>query len=64
VGRRPGAALDHNTVLASTRAAADSGKVLPIGKPVGNVAEAMKGAAKVVKPSTSHRCRRTRRWSR
>ncbi len=45
----PGAALDHNTVLASTRAAADSGKVLPIGKPVGNVAEAMKGAAKVVK---------------
>jgi len=44
-----GAALDHNTVLASTRAAADSGKVLPIGKPVGNVAEAMKGAAKVVK---------------
>lgn len=45
----PGAALDHNTVLASTRAAADSGKVLPIGKPVGNVAEAMKSAAKVVK---------------
>ncbi|MDP1655090.1 MAG: xanthine dehydrogenase family protein molybdopterin-binding subunit [Hylemonella sp.] len=45
----PGAALDHNTVLASTRAAADSGKVLPIGKPVGHVAEAMKGAAKVVK---------------
>jgi len=45
----PGAALDHNTVLASTRAAADSGKVLPIGKPMGNVAEAMKGAAKVVK---------------
>lgn len=45
----PGAALDHNTVLASTRAAADTGKVLPIGKPVGHVAEAMKGAAKVVK---------------
>lgn len=45
----PGATLDHNTVLASTRAAADTGKVLPIGKPVGHVAEAMKGAAKVVK---------------
>lgn len=44
-----GAALDHNKVLASTRAAADSGKVLPIGKPMGNVAEAMKGAAKVLK---------------
>jgi isoquinoline 1-oxidoreductase beta subunit len=44
-----GAALDHNTVLASTRAAADSGKVLPIGKPTGNVADAMKGAAKVLK---------------
>lgn len=44
-----GAALDHNKVLASTRAAADSGKVLPIGKPTGNVAEAMKGAAKVLK---------------
>ncbi len=45
----PGAALDHHKVLASTRAAAESGKVLPIGKPVGNVAEAMKGAAKVLK---------------
>jgi isoquinoline 1-oxidoreductase beta subunit len=44
-----GAALDHSKVLASTRAAADSGKVLPIGKPMGNVAEAMKGAAKVLK---------------
>lgn len=44
----PGAALDHHKVLASTRAAAESGKVLPIGK-VGNAAEAMKGAAKVVK---------------
>lgn len=44
----PGAALDHNTVLASTRAAADTAKVLPIGK-VGNAAEAMKGAAKVIK---------------
>lgn len=45
----PGAALDHKAVLGSTRAAADSGKVLVIGKPVGNVAEAMKGAARVVK---------------
>lgn len=44
-----GAALDHNVVLASTRAAADSAKVLPIGKPVGNVADAMKGAAKTLK---------------
>jgi isoquinoline 1-oxidoreductase beta subunit len=43
-----GAALDHNVVLASTRAAAASAKVLPIGKPVGNVAEAMKGAARTV----------------
>ncbi len=43
-----GAALDHMSVLASTRAAAASGKVLPIAKPTGNVAEAMKGAAKVM----------------
>lgn len=45
----PGAALDHHKVLASTRAAADTAKVLPIGKPVGNAAEAMKGAARVLK---------------
>jgi len=44
----PGATLDHKAVLASTRAAADSGKVLPIGKPTGNVAEAMKSAVKVM----------------
>jgi isoquinoline 1-oxidoreductase beta subunit len=44
-----GAALDHNVVLATTRAAAANGKVLPIGKPAGNVAEAMKGAAKTLK---------------
>jgi isoquinoline 1-oxidoreductase beta subunit len=44
-----GTKLDHNTVLASTRAAAESGKVLPIGKPVGDVAAAMKGAVKTVK---------------
>lgn len=43
-----GAALDHNVVLATTRAAAANGKVLPIGKPVGNLADAMKGAAKTV----------------
>jgi isoquinoline 1-oxidoreductase beta subunit len=44
-----GAKLDHNSVLASTRAAADSAKVIPIGKPVGDVAAAMKGAVKTVK---------------
>jgi len=44
-----GAALDHNAVLASTRKAADEAKVLPIGKPVGDLAAAMKTAAKVVK---------------
>ena len=44
-----GAKLDHNVVLASTRAAADSAKVIPIGKPVGDVAAAMKGAVKTVK---------------
>ena len=44
-----GAKLDHNVVLASTRAAAESGKVIPIGKPVGDVAAAMKGAVKTIK---------------
>ncbi len=44
-----GAALDHNVVLKTTRDAFDSIKALPIGTPVGNAAEAMKGAAKVVK---------------
>ncbi|MEY4536557.1 MAG: hypothetical protein RL171_708 [Pseudomonadota bacterium] len=44
-----GAKLDHNVVLASTRAAAESGKVLPIGKAVGDVTTAMKGAVKTVK---------------
>lgn len=43
------AALDHNAVLASTRKAADEAKVLPIGKPMGDVAAALKGAAKTVK---------------
>jgi len=43
-----GARLDHNSVLNATRGAFASIKALPIGKPVGNAAEAMKGAAKVV----------------
>ena len=44
----PGAALDHNTALASTRAAAASTTPMEISKPVGNVADAMKSAAKIV----------------
>ena len=44
-----GAALDHQSVLASTRAAAENGKVLPISKPVGDVAQAMKNANRVLK---------------
>jgi isoquinoline 1-oxidoreductase beta subunit len=43
-----GAALDNAGILAGLRSAVDSGKVLAIGKPTGNVAEAMKGAARVV----------------
>jgi isoquinoline 1-oxidoreductase subunit beta len=43
------AALDHNSILASTRKAADETKALPIGKPVGDVAAAMKSAAKTLK---------------
>ena len=43
-----GAALDHNTVLAGNRAALTNGKVLPIGKAVGDVGAAMKGAAKTM----------------
>ncbi len=43
-----GAKIDHNTVLAGTRAAAASGKVIPIGKPVGDMAAAMKTAVKTV----------------
>ncbi len=43
-----GAALDHHTVLAATRGAMTGIKALPIGKPVGNVEEAMKGAATYV----------------
>jgi isoquinoline 1-oxidoreductase subunit beta len=44
-----GAALDHHTVLSATRGAMGSVAALPIGKPVGNVAQAMQGAAKVIR---------------
>ena len=43
------AAMDNTSMLAGMRAAADSAKVLPIGKPSGDAAAAMKTAAKVVK---------------
>jgi len=43
-----GAALDHNTVLNTIRDAITKVKALPIGKPVGNTPEAMKGAARVL----------------
>jgi len=44
----PGAAIDHNTVLKSTRDAFDTIAALPIGKPVGDVAQAMQGAARTI----------------
>ena len=44
-----GAALDHNTVLSATRGAMGNVADLPIGKPVGDVAAAMQGAAKVIR---------------
>ncbi len=44
----PFAKQDHNSMLASTRAALTSGAALPIGKPVGDMAGAMKGASKVM----------------
>jgi isoquinoline 1-oxidoreductase subunit beta len=44
-----GAALSSDSMMAGIRAASGTGKVLPIGKPVGNVADAMKGAAKTIK---------------
>ncbi len=55
----PVAAIDSAKMLAGNRQALDSGKVIPIGKPAGDVAAAMKGAAKVVKaeyvtPMQSH----------
>lgn len=43
-----GARLDHNSVLTATRDAMVSVKALPIGKPVGNVGDAMKGAVTLV----------------
>ncbi|MEY4757564.1 MAG: hypothetical protein RJA34_2462 [Pseudomonadota bacterium] len=43
------ATLDHEVILAGTRKAAADGKVLPIGKPAGDVGAAMKMASKVVK---------------
>ncbi len=43
------ASISDKSMLAGTRAALDTGKVLPIAKPVGDVAAAMKGAAKIVK---------------
>ena len=42
------AAIDHTNMLAANMQAAASGKVLPIGKPVGDMAGAMKSAAKVI----------------
>ena len=44
----PLGAQDHNTMLAAVRAALASGQVVPIGKPVGDMQAAMKGAARVV----------------
>ncbi len=44
----PGAALDHVKALAGTRAAAAGDKALEAGKPVGNLAQAMAGAAKTL----------------
>ncbi|MDI9333663.1 MAG: xanthine dehydrogenase family protein molybdopterin-binding subunit [Cytophagales bacterium] len=42
------AALSDKSILAGNRAAAASGKVIPITKPVGDVAAAMSGAAKTM----------------
>jgi isoquinoline 1-oxidoreductase subunit beta len=44
-----GAALSSASMMEGMRKASETGKVLVIGKPVGNVADAMKGAAKVIK---------------
>ena len=43
-----GASIDNASMLAGNRNAAKNGKVLPIGEPKGDVAGAMKTAAKVV----------------
>jgi isoquinoline 1-oxidoreductase beta subunit len=42
------AALDHQNILAANLKAAETAKVLPISKPVGDVAGAMKNAVKVI----------------
>lgn len=42
------AALDHQNILAANLKAAETAKVLPIGKPVGDMAGAMKNAATVI----------------
>jgi isoquinoline 1-oxidoreductase subunit beta len=44
-----GAALSSENMLAGMRTASTNGKVIPIQKPVGNLADAMKGAAKTIK---------------
>jgi isoquinoline 1-oxidoreductase subunit beta len=43
-----GAALDHQNILAGMKNAAATGKVIPITKPTGDVAAAMKTASKVM----------------
>ncbi len=43
-----GVSIDHVSMLEGNRNAAKNGKVLPIGKPVGDMAAAMKTASKVV----------------
>jgi isoquinoline 1-oxidoreductase subunit beta len=43
-----GAALSNQSMLAGMKNAAATGKVIPIIKPAGNVAAAMKGASKVI----------------
>ncbi|MBD8050012.1 xanthine dehydrogenase family protein molybdopterin-binding subunit [Limnohabitans radicicola] len=53
------AALSDTSIIEGTRQALSSGKVIPITKPVGDVAAALKGAAKVVQaeyvsPMQSH----------
>jgi isoquinoline 1-oxidoreductase subunit beta len=44
-----GAALSSENMLAGMRTASTNGKVIPIQKPMGNLADAMKGAAKTIK---------------
>lgn len=44
----PGATLSSASMMQSVRAASSAGKILPIAKPVGNVEDALKGAAKTI----------------